>query len=175
MLKILWYQMAWLWGEGQFEQRLALKENVIWIKLMSTVCRTKFKLSCFKVKRGEVFTFIFLLCSQWLSLLMLWVQILLMARCTQYNIVLLATGWWFSPGSLLSSTNKTDRHNITEILLKVAFNTITLEIFKLSRINKPLYVFEYFYVLMQGKMVSFHAKFNENNIYFSNILYQILL
>jgi hypothetical protein len=36
-------------------------------------------------------------------------------------------------------------------------------------------LFEYFYGLMQGKMVAFHAKFNENNIYFSNILYQILL
>jgi hypothetical protein len=31
------------------------------------------------------------------------------------------TGWWFSP---VSSTNKTDRHDITEILLKVALNTI---------------------------------------------------
>jgi hypothetical protein len=38
---------------------------------------------------------------------------------------LLATGRWFSPGFLVSSTNKTDRHNITEILLKVALNTIT--------------------------------------------------
>jgi hypothetical protein len=35
---------------------------------------------------------------------------------------LLATGQWFSP---VSSTNKTDRHFITEILLKVALNTIT--------------------------------------------------
>jgi hypothetical protein len=33
---------------------------------------------------------------------------------------------WFSPGTLVSSTNKTDRHDITEILLKVALNTITL-------------------------------------------------
>jgi hypothetical protein len=38
----------------------------------------------------------------------------------------LATGWWFSPGPLVSSTNKTDRHDITEILLKVALNTIPL-------------------------------------------------
>jgi hypothetical protein len=41
----------------------------------------------------------------------------------------LATGRWFSP---VSSTNKTDRHNITEILLKVAFNspkTIALQDF----------------------------------------------
>jgi hypothetical protein len=27
----------------------------------------------------------------------------------------LATGQWFSPGPPVSSTNKTDRHNITEI------------------------------------------------------------
>jgi hypothetical protein len=30
----------------------------------------------------------------------------------------------FSPGSPVSSINKTDRHDITEILLKVALNTI---------------------------------------------------
>ena len=35
-------------------------------------------------------------------------------------------GRWFSPGTLISSTNKTDHHNVTEILLKVALNTITL-------------------------------------------------
>jgi hypothetical protein len=35
----------------------------------------------------------------------------------------LVTGWWFSP---VSSKNKTDRHDITEILLKVALNIITL-------------------------------------------------
>jgi thioester reductase-like protein len=34
-------------------------------------------------------------------------------------------GCWFSPGTLVSSTNKTDLHDITEILLKVALNTIT--------------------------------------------------
>jgi hypothetical protein len=32
----------------------------------------------------------------------------------------LATDQWFSRGTLVSSTNKTDRHDITEILLKVA-------------------------------------------------------
>jgi hypothetical protein len=36
------------------------------------------------------------------------------------------TGCWFSPGIPVSSTNKTDRNNIAEILLKVALNTITL-------------------------------------------------
>ena len=34
---------------------------------------------------------------------------------------LLATGWWFSP---VFSTNKTDIHDITEILLKMALSTI---------------------------------------------------
>jgi hypothetical protein len=35
------------------------------------------------------------------------------------------TGQWFSPDNLVSSANKTDRHDITEILLKVALNTIS--------------------------------------------------
>ena len=36
---------------------------------------------------------------------------------------LLAHGRWFSPGSPASSTTKTGRHDIAEILLKVALNT----------------------------------------------------
>ena len=36
----------------------------------------------------------------------------------------LTTSRWFSPGTSVSSTNKSDRHDITEILLKVALNTI---------------------------------------------------
>ena len=35
-------------------------------------------------------------------------------------------GLWFSADTLVFSTNKTDRHDITEILLKLALNTITL-------------------------------------------------
>jgi hypothetical protein len=42
------------------------------------------------------------------------------------------TGWWFSPATLVSSTNKTDRQDITEILLKVALNAI-----KTPQKNKP--------------------------------------
>jgi hypothetical protein len=34
--------------------------------------------------------------------------------------------WWFSPGTQVSSTNITDHHDITEILLKVELNTIIL-------------------------------------------------
>ena len=64
-----------------------------------------------------------------LSSLKLWVRTLFMVRCTRYNYVIkicqtLAKGQWFSPGTLVSSTNKTDRHDITEIVLKVRLNTI---------------------------------------------------
>ena len=67
------------------------------------------------------------LCNQCLSPLMLWVLISIRARCTTLcdKVCLwLATGWWFSPGPPVSSTNKTDLHDINEILLKVALNTI---------------------------------------------------
>ena len=69
--------------------------------------------------------------NQCLSPLKFWIRTPLMARCTRYNIM-----WWslsvtcdssvvFSGySSLVSFTNKTDRHDITEILLKVALNTI---------------------------------------------------
>jgi hypothetical protein len=52
-------------------------------------------------------------------------------RFTRLNIIVcdkvcqwLAAGQWFSLGTPVSSTNKTDRHDITEILLKVSLNTI---------------------------------------------------
>jgi len=38
------------------------------------------------------------------------------------------TGRWFSPDTPVSFTNKTDRHDITEIVLKVALNTLTITI-----------------------------------------------
>jgi hypothetical protein len=72
-----------------------------------------------------------------LLLLMLWVRILISARCTTLCDKVcqwLATGRWFSSGPPVSSTNKTDRHDITEILLKVALNTI-------KQTNKPLMKF----------------------------------
>ena len=43
----------------------------------------------------------------------------------------IATGRWFYSGTPVSSTNKTDRHDITEILLKVVLNTI-------NQPNQPL-------------------------------------
>jgi hypothetical protein len=40
---------------------------------------------------------------------------------------LLAHGWWFSPGTPASSTTKTGHHDIAEMLLKVALNTIKIK------------------------------------------------
>jgi len=44
--------------------------------------------------------------------------------------VRLVAGWWFSLGTPVSSPNKTDNHDIAEILLKMALNTITLTLIK---------------------------------------------
>ena len=38
----------------------------------------------------------------------------------------IAAGWCFSAGTPVSFTNKIDRHDIAEILLKVALDTINL-------------------------------------------------
>ena len=68
------------------------------------------------------------LCNQCLSPLT-WVRIPL-RRGVLYTILCdkdcqwLTAGQWFSPGTPVSSTNKTDRHDIAEILLKVVLNTI---------------------------------------------------
>jgi hypothetical protein len=67
------------------------------------------------------------MCNQCLSSLMLWVRILIRARYTTLcdkGCHWLPTGRWFSLDPPDSSTNKTYRHDITEILLKVALNTI---------------------------------------------------
>ena len=44
----------------------------------------------------------------------------------------LVAGWCFSPGTPVSSHNKTDSHDIAEILLKMALNTITLTLMKIK-------------------------------------------
>ena len=65
------------------------------------------------------------ICNKCLSTL-LWVRISIRARCTTLCDKVcqwLTTALWFSPGPLVSSTNKTDLHDIAEILLKVALST----------------------------------------------------
>jgi hypothetical protein len=49
----------------------------------------------------------------------------------------LATGLWISPGTPVFSTNKTNCHDITEILFKVALNTTTLTLTLLVYCHYP--------------------------------------
>ena len=56
----------------------------------------------------------------WSSLSVTWYMIKFVSHLIRDQVCQsLVTGWWFSLGTLVSSTNKTDRHDITEILLKV--------------------------------------------------------
>ena len=69
------------------------------------------------------------LCNQCLSPLKLWVRTPFMSRCIRYNTIWQSLSVTcdrsvVSLGTLVFSTNKTDHHDITEILLKVALNTI---------------------------------------------------
>jgi hypothetical protein len=53
--------------------------------------------------------------------------------------IVLVTGQWVSPGTLVSSTDKTYHHNIAEMLLKVALNTINP--YKYSQRNISLFYY----------------------------------
>ena len=64
----------------------------------------------------------------------------------------LVAGRWFSPGTPISSSNRTDNHDITEILLKVALNTITLTLAPLKSIT---YVKEKMYWCMHSICINY--------------------
>jgi hypothetical protein len=76
--------------------------------------------------RGRHCMVVHVLCNLCLSPLTLWVRTPLRRGVLDTTLCdkvcqWLTTGWWFFS---VSSTNKTDRHDITGILLKVALNTI---------------------------------------------------
>ena len=80
------------------------------------------------------------LCNRCLSPLSLWIRIPL--RRGVFDTILcdkvcqwLATGWWFSPGTPVSSVNKTDRHDIVESGVK-HHNYHHNHIFQTERKNK---------------------------------------
>jgi hypothetical protein len=79
------------------------------------------------------------LCNQWLSPLALWVWMpptrsVLDTTLCEKVYQWLATGWYFSPDTSVSSTNATERQDITEILL--ALNpTIPTHLWKGRRLS----------------------------------------
>jgi hypothetical protein len=80
---------------------------------------------------------------------------------------LLAHGRWFSPGTPASSTTKTGRHDITEILLKV-----TLKHKKLKSNPRGMKLFTWY--LIQENIVALHVTFLLY-LYHLEIVIQILL
>ena len=90
---------------------------------------------------------------------MLWSRISIRARCTTLCDKVcqwIATGRWFSPGTPVSSTYKIDRHDIAEILLKVALNTI-------KQTNKR-FVYWIFALFWQSGMFCFSFCFTSRQV-----------
>ena len=129
MLSYLWYML---------DIHLPSKLMAVIMKIGSfLVPPNTIKYTSLKKKRGPSWLWSYgswsndYLCNQCLSLLKLWVRTpfrwgvldtTLCGKVCQW----LATGRLFSPGTPVSSTNKTQHHDIAEILLKVALNTINL-------------------------------------------------
>jgi hypothetical protein len=86
----------------------------------------------------------------------------LQKRCNASNKVyqLLAHDRWFSPGTPASSTTKTGRRDIAEILLKVALNTI----------NKIKSKMQNVYASIQGNFQSFCKFFIFNDFSEKNVV-----
>ena len=80
---------------------------------------------------GMTVGFITYLCTQYLSPLTLWVRTPLRRGVLDTTLCdtvcqLYPVDRWFSPGTPVSSTNKSDRHEIIELFLKVDLDYITL-------------------------------------------------
>ena len=85
------------------------------------------------------------------------------------------TGLWFSPGTPVSSTNKTDRNDITEILLKVVLNTINHKPSHLLTLCQSirLYCIRLFFLLVKGLIGVLYVcdtlPYSKKNSYSKNI------
>ena len=113
-----------------------LKGRVIdWKYLIYSALTIELKQSVSKLLKGLSWSWSYgswiynYICNQCLSPLTLWVRTPIrrgVLDTTLYDKVCqwLSTGRWFSYGYPVSSINKTDRHNVNEILLKVVLNTI---------------------------------------------------
>jgi hypothetical protein len=104
--------------------------------------------------------------GSWISTLKLWVwipgwwgvlNITLCDKVCQW----LTAGQWFSLGTPISSTNKTDSHDITEILLKVALNTIMLILTN----YKPIFDADHYEDFLLHLLGLLESPFDEHALY----------
>jgi hypothetical protein len=107
------------------------------------------------------------ICNQCLSPLTLWVQILFRRSILDPTLCdkvcqWLVAGRWFSLDTLVSSTNKTDCYNITEILLKVALNTISHH--HLFTLNGKIFFFTVFLCLLNALVHRTHPLTSPTNL-----------
>jgi len=98
-----------------------VSSDCIYNRLLTRQITLMYKLNILKESswsHGEwIYNYLY---NQCLSPLMLWVRIQLRRGVLETTLCdqvcqWLAAGRWFSPGTPVSSTNKTDRHDITEI------------------------------------------------------------
>jgi hypothetical protein len=80
---------------------------------------------------------------------------------------------WFSPGTQISSTNKTDHHNLTQKLLKVALNAITITLYCINRHFQVFnylisYIFIYIHIL-QMELLYFPSNIHEKTTYLPQV------
>jgi hypothetical protein len=85
----------------------------------------------------------------------------LQKRCTGLSAAsdkvyqLLAYGRWLSPGITASSITKVDLHDIAEILLKVALNTIN----QINQVKSQVYLINFFL----ASICPMHSMFHYHN------------
>ena len=95
-----------------------------------------------------------------------------MARCTTLCDKVcqrFATSQWFSPGTPVSSTNKTDCHNVAEILLKEVLKHHNPNLSKIIACDCCLMPNEQTMFQLQ-KCTSWHEKLHFNQMMMSTVL-----
>jgi hypothetical protein len=118
---------SWLWSYGSLIYNYLCNQCLVYVRR-----------SCM-LKSGALLFYVWTHSSILLTLIffgLVWFMVLNLQHYVDKICQWLVTGRWFSPCTPVSSTNKTDRHDITEILLKVALSTINQTNPKNIKVNK---------------------------------------
>ena len=104
-----------------------------------SISQSTWKLVVLNFESSKFFTLISWNTNKLYHIMLYWLHLTMFKPCSWRGVLdttlcdkvcqwlkIIAIGRWFSPGTLVSSTNITDCHEITEILLEVVLNTINL-------------------------------------------------